>query len=234
MDDIAGVSKKHWLYIGGALASIVGLFWILKKSNTSSQMPVIQPARSSGGGASTDATSAAQVQAAAALAVEQGRERVALAQIASAEKIAGINAAAAVEAQRTGQSGATARAAIGAATTPGGQAAINAGAATANNLIKQLLNLFKGSPSPGQIQGPNIPAGWTYNEASGAWEQNGYIGNFGTIYDEPIGPMPDYFYGTIYEEPIGPQNDYTTTTGGGSSDWYGGGGLDEFTGEAFP
>jgi hypothetical protein len=201
------IDKKHALYIGGAIASVVGLIWLMKRQ--SSAQTVAAPAGAVPSSAATGA-SAQDAQIAAQLAIEQGREQIATAQIASAEKIAALQSATAIT---TAGYASTAKQ-VG-ALAPG----IGAAGATATKGIFDILKEWlapgstTGAPGGGQIYpepiGPNLPEGYVIDNT-----------NPGAIYDYPIGP----------NLPIDTSG-YNTTTSGGSSDWFGGGLPSEGGGE---
>lgn len=224
--------KKHLLYIGGAVASIGALYLYMRSRQTSAQLATAPaPAPVSGGAAGSDAMNAAQLQAATALAIEQGREQSALEiarlQAATALGVVGAQTAAAEQAQRAQTSRAGIAAGAMAAGTPAGQQTLGALAQGLRNIFDKIFGTGPGAPfNPfGNLYespiGPTIPSGWFYNEATGSWQQN-Y-----SIYNEPIGPtIPEgWAYNPSsgsWEQGAVDWSGYATTTGGGSSDWFGG------------
>ena len=230
------LDKKHLLYIGGALASIVALIWIMKNRQASSTMPVTGvPSSGAGGGGSTDALAAAQIAAASNLAVEQGREAIQTAQIASAEKIALANQATQLSIAQGSQSVAKQGQVLGALTSPAGMAAAGQAGKTLAQTWQDLMKMLGlggedtaptgGTTYPNPV-GPLVPSGWTYNEATGAWQETSTLPPIGgTIYNEPIGPSGEWPFTSTAP------GSYDAGIGGGSSTYYGESGGVTDTGE---
>jgi hypothetical protein len=119
MAEILGehIDKKHALYIGGALASIVALIWFMKSRATSSAaaQPLSAPSATPGTvtGGTSDALAATQLNAATQLQIATGNQAIQREQIAAQTSVA-----------RGAQSTQLGAAALGAAVTPGGQSTL--------------------------------------------------------------------------------------------------------------
>lgn len=118
-----GEEKKKLLWSVGAIASLVGIVYLVKKSGASSgssNAPAYPSGVSGSSGGSSSALTAAQLQAASQMTVAQSQERIALATIEANRQNVNTQAQAArdvARSQEQGKIGAAAMAPGGAATT---------------------------------------------------------------------------------------------------------------------
>jgi hypothetical protein len=230
--------KKALLYIGGAVASIVGLILIMRRAQSSQAQGAGSGGPPSGSGSNADAQlAAAQLNAQTALQIEAGKEKVAEDQIAASRDIA-------LGAQST---------ALGVANTQAGASTKNAAINQAANFAKALGDALKGGPSPtaknSDSTGGAFPAGFYPGNLSGFKNpQGGSVldtdnpdaYNFGNMsgFTNPSGGsiLDTDLLGDNSAPDFGNTFGYVANTGFGSSDYYGndqGTITEDFTGETF-
>jgi hypothetical protein len=232
---ISEETKKKLLYGAGALASIIGVVYIFKKSSGSS-MPISSPqypSGSSGGSASNSALTAAQIQAATQLTVAQSQKEIALAQIAASKENLATQTQAQIALAKTQEQGK----ALTAAMQPGG--AIPTATKSLFDTIKEALaKIGIGNPSGVELdsQGnpmvlgasgllsngqPTVSPG-NFSPSGTCWDALGFGGasqhgetiGWNTLNQLTGGEQP-------YVTPMSLTDYYQGSIGSGGSDWFG-------------
>lgn len=229
-------TKKKLLYGAGALASIVGLLYIFKKSSGSS-MPISSayPSGSSGGGsASNSALTAAQIQAATQLTVAQSQKEIALAQIAASKENLATQTQAQLALAKTQEQGKIAAQAL----SPGGVAQT----ATKDlfDTIKKLFGIGESKPgsnveldsqgnpmvlgASGLLSGSSSTVQGGEFAGSTGWSSLGFGGGGGAQF-EPLGwnilnQIPNSGE-QPYIQPMSLIDYYSGSIGSGDSGWFG-------------
>lgn len=218
-------SKKKLLYGAGAIASIIGLYWVLKKSSGSSvpSSGFSAPSGTSSGGGSNSALSAAQIQAATQLTVAQTQKEIAIAQIEASKANNLANANAATSIQKSASLGAAGVSALSA----GG-----AGTSAVKGLFDTLKSVF-GKKQELDSQGNPMVLGASGLLPTGEFDSQGnpmILGASGLLgetqsFDPNSGEFQDLNFGVGLEQPYvypGSYGDfYQGSIGSGDSSWFG-------------
>lgn len=222
-------TKKALLYGGGALASIAALILFLRSKQSAQPSYAVASPQGSGGvgaGGAASPLSAAQINAATAMSIEESRQQAALQaaalQSATAIQVANIQAGTARSVASSQAMGNVFRGAGAAASGPGG-----VGSVATKGLFDLIKDLF--SPSQSTTSGPSILPETVFPPTEGYFP--GANPNLNVIAPGEIyGPMPlsanesTVLYdagGNMVTSP-GPFADYYQgSSGGGDSSWFG-------------